>query len=170
MRRLILVLVGGLVLALTAMLTVFFVGMRRKSPAVLDTVRRMNRSVGNPRQMQSAGTTGSSTAVIKHVGRTSGTTYETPVDAMPTDDGFLIALPYGTRADWLKNVLASGSAVIVRDGLTHEVGQPELVATDSVAAEVPAKQLRTLRLFRVDQCLRVRHAGQGEPVSGAEPR
>lgn len=163
MRKTVLVLFGGLVLALGTVLAVFFVGMRRKSPPVLDAVRRMNRSVGNPRQMASAGKPGASTAVVRHVGRTSGTPYETPIDAMPTDDGFLVALPYGGRADWLKNVLASGSAVIVRDGLTYEVGQPELVATDSVLTELPPKQLRALRLFHVDQCLRLRHREADAP-------
>ncbi len=156
MRRAITALVGGLALAVTAIAAVFILGMRRKSPLVLDAVRRMNRSVGNPRQMTSAGTPGANASVIKHVGRTSGRPYETPVDAMPTDDGFLIALPYGTRSDWLKNVLASGSATIVHEGATHQVDHPELVATTEVAPELPAKQLRTLRLFRVDQCLRIR--------------
>ena len=158
MRRAIATLIGGLALALTAIGIALVVGMRTKSPPVLDAVRRMNRSVANPRQMRSAGTQGAHASVIKHVGRTSGRPYETPVGAIPTDDGFLIALPYGTRADWLKNVLASGSATIVHEGITHRVAQPELVATADAAPELPAKELRTLRLFRVDQCVRVRRA------------
>jgi hypothetical protein len=106
MRRAIAALVG-LALAVTAIAAGFIVGMRRKSPLVLDAVRRMNRSVGNPRQMKSAGTPGAYASVIKHVGRSSGRPYETPVSPIPTDDGFLIALPYGTRSDWLKNVMAA---------------------------------------------------------------
>jgi hypothetical protein len=47
--------------------------------------------------------------VIHHVGRTTGARYETPVVARPTDDGFAIALPYGTGADWLQNVLGQGA-------------------------------------------------------------
>jgi hypothetical protein len=38
--------------------------------------------------------------------------------AFATDDGFVIALPYGPGADWVKNVLASGSATIVNEGDT----------------------------------------------------
>jgi len=43
--------------------------------------------------------------LIDHVGRTSGSSYSTPVGAVPIEDGFVIALPYGLSADWLKNVL-----------------------------------------------------------------
>ncbi len=158
MRRALATLVGALALAVAAIGAVFIVGMRRKSPTVLDAVRRMNRSVGNPRQMKSAGTPGAYASVIKHVGRSSGRRFETPVRAIPTHDGFLIALPYGTRADWLRNVLVSRSASIVHAGATHQVDQPELVRTVDVEAELPPKDLRTLRLFRVDQCLRMRRA------------
>jgi deazaflavin-dependent oxidoreductase (nitroreductase family) len=167
MRRAIAAVVGGVALAVTAIAAVFIVGMRRKSPLVLDAVRRMNRSVGNPRQMKSAGTPGAYASVIKHVGRTSGRAYETPVGAIPTDDGFLIALPYGTRADWLKNVMAAGSAAIVHEGATRQVDHPELVATTEVAPQLPARELRTLRLFRVDLCLRVRLSGHDAKVGPA---
>src|SRR3954447_4787124 len=47
--------------------------------------------------------------IVIHTGRTSGRTYETPVNVFRTEDGFIIALTYG-RADWVKNVMAAGSA------------------------------------------------------------
>lgn len=96
----------GLVLVLVAIGIVFMVGMRTKSPPVLHAVRRFNRAFTNPRAMKKAGTPGAYASVIRHVGRTTGRPYETPVEAFATDDGFLIALPYGSDADWLKNVLA----------------------------------------------------------------
>jgi deazaflavin-dependent oxidoreductase (nitroreductase family) len=120
---------------------------------VVDTVRRMNRSVTNPRVMRTAGTAGTQTSVIEHVGRKSGRTYETPVDTIPARTGFLIALPYGTRADWVRNVLASGSATVVTQGDRVDVDRPTVVATADVAGQIPAKTLRTLRLFGVNQCL-----------------
>ena len=73
---------------------------------MVNTVRRMNRSVTNPRVMRTAGTAGTQTSVIEHVGRKSGRTYETPVDVIETTTRLLIALPYGARTDWLRNVLA----------------------------------------------------------------
>ncbi len=65
----------------------------------------------------------------------------------------LVALPYGTRADWLRNVLAAGSATLVTNGEHVDVVRPTIVATADVAAQIPAKTLRTLRLFGVSQCL-----------------
>lgn len=68
----------------------------------------------------------------------------------------MIATVYGSRTDWVKNVLASGSAAIVHEGDTSSVDQPEIVPMDSVRAYFPAKTRRTQRLVRVDRCLRLR--------------
>ena len=51
-------LVAGAVVALAGLATVFLVGMRTKSPAVLDRVRQFNRAVTNPRVLRSAGSPG----------------------------------------------------------------------------------------------------------------
>jgi deazaflavin-dependent oxidoreductase (nitroreductase family) len=134
-------------------LTLLVAGMRWKLPAVLDIVRRLNRSLTNPRVMRTAGTDATQTSVIQHTGRTSGRVYETPVDTIPAKTGFLIALPYGTRADWVRNVLASGSATVVTRGERVDVDRPSIVATADVEGQIPAKTLRTLRLFGVNQCL-----------------
>jgi deazaflavin-dependent oxidoreductase (nitroreductase family) len=148
-------LVGSLLVALAAIGIVFMAGMRMKSPLVLDAVRRINRAM-KPLAMRSAGAPGAYASVIRHVGRTTGRPYETPVGAVATDDGFVIALPYGSNTDWLKNVLASGSATIVDEGNTYRVDQPEIVPTAVAAPLFPPEDQRTLRLFGVDQCLRAR--------------
>jgi len=81
--------------------------------------------------------------------------------AVATDDGFVISLPYGPHADWLKNTLASGSATIVNEGHTYRVDQPEIIPMEAAAAHSPPKDQRQHRLFAVDQCLRVRR-GQSD--------
>jgi deazaflavin-dependent oxidoreductase (nitroreductase family) len=149
-------LVVGLVVAIAGLVIVFLVGMRTKSRAVQRAVRRFNRGFVNPHAMKTAGTPGVRASIVRHVGRTSGRPYETPVETFPTDDGFVIALPYGPDTDWLQNVLASGSATIVADGNTYRVDRPQLVPTAQAAPHLPASEQRTLRLFDVDQCLRVR--------------
>ena len=157
--------VGGLFLGLVAIVVVFVLGMRAKSPRLLGAVRRVNRAVFNPREMMSAGTPGANASVIRHTGRTSGRPYETPVGAVPTDDGFVIALPYELQADWVKNVLASGTATIVNEGQTYQVDQPEIIAVDTAAESFSAGDRRSFRLFGIDQCLRVRRV---EPGHAAE--
>jgi deazaflavin-dependent oxidoreductase (nitroreductase family) len=47
-------------------------------------------------------------AIVTHIGRKSGRTYRTPVNAFRTRDGFRIALTYGAESDWVRNVLAAG--------------------------------------------------------------
>jgi len=159
--------VVGLLLVLVVVGILFLVGMRKKSPTVLRAVRRFNRAFTNPRQMKTAGTPGAYASVIRHVGRTSGRPYETPVGTFATDDGFVIALPYGSDPDWLKNVLASGSATIVAEGHTYRVDRPELVPTAVAAPHLPRSEQRNLRLFAVDQCLRVRRSEPDEASSQA---
>jgi len=155
-------LVGALFLGLVTVLIALVVGMRARSPRLLNAVRRINRAIFNPLQMKSAGTPGAYASVIRHSGRTSGRPYETPVGAVPTDDGFVIALVYGPHTDWVKNVLASGSATIVKEGCTYRVDQPEVIPMEAAGGNLPAKDQRNLRLIGVDQCLRVRRVQPGE--------
>src|SRR5688572_5901515 len=149
MRKLITGSVAALLLALIGVMIAFVVGMRAKSPAVLNTVRRTSRAM-KPFVMRSAGTPGGPASVIRHVGRTTGRPYETPVGAVAIDDGFVIALPYGSNTDWLKNVLARGSAVIVDEGSTYEVDQPEVVPLAVEALSFSPEDQRAHRLFRVE--------------------
>jgi hypothetical protein len=158
-------LIGATAMALTAVATVFVVGMRTKSPAVVNRVRRFNRAVTNPRVLRSAGSPGASASVVRHVGRISGRNYETPVGPFAVGDDFVIALPYGPGADWVRNVVASGFATLVHEGRTVPVDRPEVVPTAEVIRELPTSEQRTLRLFGVDQCLRVRPAPVGDRPS-----
>jgi deazaflavin-dependent oxidoreductase (nitroreductase family) len=156
-------LIAGALLVLVATGIVFVAGMRTKSPLVLDAVRRTSRAM-KPLALKSAGTPGAYASVIRHVGRTTGRAYETPVGAVATDDGFVIALPYGPNTDWLKNVLASGSATIVDEGSTYDVDRPEVLPMAEADRYFSPQDRRAHGVFGVDQCLRVRRLGPREPV------
>jgi deazaflavin-dependent oxidoreductase (nitroreductase family) len=151
--RVVAVILGTLIGAVVALLGLLVAGMRWQVNPVVNAVRRMNRSVTNPRVMRTAGTEGTQTSVIEHVGRKSGKTYETPVDIIETTTRLLIALPYGVRTDWLRNVLDAGFATVLHSGERIPVDRPAVVATADVAELIPARTLRTLRLFGVSQCL-----------------
>jgi deazaflavin-dependent oxidoreductase (nitroreductase family) len=105
--------------------------------------------------MRSAGTEKSSTSIVRHVGRRSGRIYETPVVAVEHDDGLLIALPYGERTDWMKNVLASGQATVVTHGRTYGVDQPQVVPMTEATRYFGPKEQNLHRRFAVDSCLQV---------------
>lgn len=122
----------------------------------LQNALRLCTRVMRPLALRSAGQEGSSTSVVRHVGRRSGRTYETPVVAVQHDDSFLIALPYGARTDWLKNVLDSGSATIVINGHAYEVDQPEVIPMAAATGYFRPKEQRMHRQFHVDSALQVR--------------
>jgi deazaflavin-dependent oxidoreductase (nitroreductase family) len=46
------------------------------------------------------------------IGRKSGKTYETPINVFRTATGYRVALTYGAKAEWVKNVLASGECTL----------------------------------------------------------
>lgn len=153
---------GALLIIAAAIGVAFIAGMRAKYPPVLNAVRRMNRAVMNPRAMKTAGQPGAYAGVIRHVGRSSGTQYETPIGPFPTEYGFDIALPYGTSPDWLKNLVAAGSAVIVHDGVAYSVDQPEVISAADAMGNLPPGEQRNIRWFGVDSFLRVRRVGLHE--------
>jgi len=76
--------------------------------------------------------------VLIHTGRSSGTTYRTPLDAHPVDDGYLFIPMYGPRTDWVKNVLAAGAANLRIDGREIELVSPRLVRKDVAWQLLPA--------------------------------
>jgi deazaflavin-dependent oxidoreductase (nitroreductase family) len=143
---------GALTLGTAAAGTAFVVGMRRKTPVVLDAVRCTSRAT-KPIVLGKAGGRTSPHSVVEHVGRRSGRPYETPVVATEVDGGFAIALPYGARTEWLKNVLAAGGATLRSRGATHHLVAPAVVPIDVVDHRFPAKEQRLHRRYGVRDAL-----------------
>lgn len=145
--------VVALVAGLAALGSTWFLGMRRKWRPVLDLQRRVNRALVNPRQLRSAGTPGAYAGVVHHVGRRSSREYRTPVVPFPAPDGFVVALPYGTRPDWVRNVLAAGAARIDYEGETCDVSDPQIVSTADAPITFPESEQRAHLTFDVRECL-----------------
>ena len=98
----------------------------------------------NPLMLRRAGRKGFYAAGLHHVGRKSGSHYATPVRADPTSDGFVIPLPYGTNFDWLKNLMAAGSAELVKAGAVLPVDRPELITAVAARRHLPVWVKRQL--------------------------
>ena len=111
----------------------------------------INKRVFNPRSLRNG-----KWQVIEHVGRSSGTTYRTPIDALRVDDGIIVVLVYGSRSDWVQNVLASGTAKLDIDGETLELAEPELMTLDEAFALLPADAKRPPGFLRINECLHMR--------------
>jgi deazaflavin-dependent oxidoreductase (nitroreductase family) len=65
--------------------------------------------------------------IVEHVGRKSGKTYSAPVAPRRVSGGFVIALPWGSSVDWVRNVQAAGKATVVWKGRRWPVERPEVL-------------------------------------------
>ncbi|WP_433369361.1 nitroreductase family deazaflavin-dependent oxidoreductase [Streptosporangium sp. CA-115845] len=110
----------------------------------------VNKRVFNPRVI-ARGTW----PVLTHVGRISGTTYRTPLDAHPVDGGYLFVLVYGSRSDWVRNVLAADGARLRVDGREVELAVPRLVGKDEAFQALSDEVPRPPRLLRITEFLRM---------------
>ncbi len=107
-----------------------------RSRSAKDVVRQFNKHVLNPVMLVLAGHKHWYASAIEHVGRRSGRRYTTPVVAGRTPDGFVVPLPYGTEVDWLRNVLAAGTATLRSRGVTYQVTALRIVDADAAFAQV----------------------------------
>lgn len=76
--------------------------------------------------------------VITHVGRSSGKAYHTPLDAHQVDNGFIFFPLYGPDSDWVKNVLATGTATLKVGDDEFELISPRLVTKEEALRQLPA--------------------------------
>lgn len=67
-------------------------------------------------------------ATIEHVGRTSGTTYHTPIYARIAGDHAFVGLTYGADVHWVKNVQAAGHCRMQAHETMFELDEPAIVA------------------------------------------
>lgn len=95
-------------------------------------------------------------AALHHTGRRSGREYVTPIVADPVSGGFVIPLPHGTSADWLRNVLVAGQAIIELQGRRFQVGDPQVFAADAALPMVSSWHRRAWRIANIDRFLFVR--------------
>lgn len=169
MLGLVLGVLGALFIAVSVLGAVFVIGMRRKSGFVQAPVIWLGKHGFNKVGLKTAGRPGAATAIIRHRGRVSGRTLETPIGAVATEDGFVISLPYGLRSNWLRNVLASGTAELVHEGETWVVDRPEIIALSPVEKVFAATDQRMHRIFNVTEVLRLRRSSTAGLAETADP-
>ena len=90
-----------------------------------DRIRVFNKYVTNRILRRFANLPFGPFAIIRHVGRRSGKPYETVIMVWPTGEGFVIALTYGPKVDWYRNMLAAGGGTVFWHRKAYVVGKPE---------------------------------------------
>ena len=106
-------------------------------------IGKINKRVFNPREIRK-----NRYPVLSHVGRSSGRLYETPIDALETDTGFVCVVRYGTNSDWVQNTLANGDARIRVDGEEFALTSPRLLSEDEALTRFdPPEKFKTAEHF-----------------------
>ncbi len=97
--------------------------------------------------------------VLTHVGRSSGMTYHTPLDAHHVDDGFIFILMYGSDSDWVQNVLPSGTARLNVGGEEFALVSPRVVTKDAAWQRLPSTTKAPADFLNVTEYLEMDIAG-----------
>ncbi|WP_067707318.1 nitroreductase family deazaflavin-dependent oxidoreductase [Nocardia yamanashiensis] len=87
-------------------------------------------------------------SLIHHEGRKSGKPYVNPVVANYADGLLIVPLPYGSKADWLRNIRAAGGGSATYRRTTRKFVNPRIVDAAG-ATELPAAVRRYTRLVQV---------------------
>jgi deazaflavin-dependent oxidoreductase (nitroreductase family) len=115
------------------------------------SVARANRRVTN-RLLGGLATRLPWFGVVIHIGRKSRRQYRTPVNVFRRGDRYVIALTYGSDADWVRNVLADGGCTLETRGRALRLSRPRLFQDESRYA-VPAPARLILGLINVSDFL-----------------
>jgi deazaflavin-dependent oxidoreductase (nitroreductase family) len=102
-------------------------------------------------------------AIIRHVGRRSGKPYETVLWVWPMGEGFVIALTYGPKVDWYRNLLAAGGGTVVWHKRVYAVEKPEPIDAKTALPAFPAAFRPIFRRAGMQDFVWMRSSGS-EPV------
>jgi deazaflavin-dependent oxidoreductase (nitroreductase family) len=89
-------------------------------------------------------------AVLHHQGRRSGRSYDTPVQAYATHDGWLVGLAYDHNAPFALNLLAAGGGEMTRAGRRYRITNPRRVGHEALKL-LPALASLEMRVVGIDE-------------------
>lgn len=83
--------------------------------------------------------------ILTHVGRKSGKVYRTPINVFRAPNGFIIALTYSSKSEWVKNVIAAGGCDLKTVGRKYHLSSPRVVHDPSRQRfPIPVRQVLML--------------------------
>ena len=117
-------------------------------------VALVNRRIFNPAELKRG-----VRPVLMHVGRSSGKTYRTPLDAHRIEGGYIFVLMYGSDSDWVLNSLASGTAKRAIDGDEFDLVSPRLISKDEARQLLSEMTKEPPNFLKVTEYLQMDIAG-----------
>ena len=129
-------------------------------------VRVFNKHITNPLMRAFAHSSRGPFAVLRHLGRRSGKSYETTIMVWPLLDSFVIALTYGESVDWYRNVLAAGGCTLRWHRREFTLGKPELIDAESALQAFPPFFKMVLSTHRTMRFVQMKKLAEASPVKG----
>ena len=99
-------------------------------------------------------------AAVNHTGRRSGRGYRTPVQAFPTGSGFVFALTYGRRVDWVRNIVASDGGILEYNGEKTQLCGVRIGKYSDLRRLFPLWIKPSLWFISLEDCLLAETCGQ----------
>ena len=96
--------------------------------------------------------------ILTHRGRKTGRTYRTPVNVFRRGDVYVFFLTYGSDAQWVKNVIASGACSLETRGRVVELVEPELITDPELRPAPTVVRFVEGRIAGATQYLRMRRS------------
>ena len=91
-------------------------------------------------------------AVLHHRGRRTGRSYDTPVQAYRTPDGWVVGLAYDRNSPFALNPLAAGGGEMTRAGRRYRITQPRRFGRE-VLFLLPALASLQMRVVGIEDFL-----------------
>jgi deazaflavin-dependent oxidoreductase (nitroreductase family) len=130
-------------------------------------IRSFNKYITNPLLRTFANASRGPFAVIHHVGRRSGKSYETTIMIWRMGDDFVIALTYGPDVDWYRNLQAAGHGRLLWHGKRYAIEKPEPIDVTTALTAFPPTFRPLFRLLGVQHFLRVKYQLVGSTMEAA---
>ena len=87
-------------------------------------------------------------SLVRHIGRKSGRTFETPVILARVPEGFVAELTYGEDVNWYRNIVAAGGCVVVYHGDEYRIDRIEPCSAERGRAAYPIPFRQILKATR----------------------
>jgi deazaflavin-dependent oxidoreductase (nitroreductase family) len=121
----------------------------------LNGIRIFNKYIFNRITLIFAGQRNVPFSILRHVGRRSGRTYQTPVLASYVGEMVLIPLSYGEHVDWLRNILAQGGCELCWQNRWMRAINPLVIDSKTAITILPEKRRKLFERFKLEKFLRM---------------
>jgi deazaflavin-dependent oxidoreductase (nitroreductase family) len=119
-------------------------------------MRYVAKNVINRVTSRNAGSAKSPFAILRHVGRRSGKEFETPIMVSPLGEDFVLALTYGPKVDWYRNLQANGKGTLTWHGKVYTIKKLEPLDRQTGLAAHHLHERVILQILKVENFVRVK--------------